>query len=535
MSEPSGVNASAENRARWGRWSALFFVLLLEFQVITLGVEGQVVASARGGLWSGLFNFEGSGRVAFLGAISLLVLTRPSSVETVRLRAAVERWFLLAHGASFALFLLLTHWMLGKPEAPPGSALVWIAAWASAGALSVLLLWFGLVGVPRIRRWATVLWVLPMCVGMAWAIREIGYYSSGFWRPFSNAALGLSALLLKGCFSNVVVDAPELVLGLDDFAVRVESGCSGLEGLAMSTVLGLAYLFVFRRQLRFPQAFGLVALGMAFTWLGNGVRLAAMVWIGARVNPELALGGFHSKAGWVLFSTVALGMAFVGHHSRFFARPVETLPAGAEARSATAAFLMPLMALLAIALVLGMFGRTGGPWYALRMLVGVAVLAWFWRDYHDLRWLEPGALRACLLGCAVGCVWLASGALFPTGEPVEPSQPGFGWLLLRALGFVTIVPLAEELAFRGYLLRALQSRDFAGVSYRTGAWWAIAISSIVFGALHDRWILATIAGLCYALVQISGGRLRDAVLAHASTNATLAAFALLTRNPAFFV
>jgi hypothetical protein len=40
--------------------------------------------------------------------------------------------------------------------------------------------------------------------------------------------------------------------------------------------------------------------------------------------------------------------------------------------------------------------------------------------------------------------------------------------------------------------------------------------------------------LGYALIQIRGGRLRDAVLAHAATNATLAAFALAHQNSSYF-
>jgi CAAX prenyl protease-like protein len=139
-----------------------------------------------------------------------------------------------------------------------------------------------------------------------------------------------------------------------------------------------------------------------------------------------------------------------------------------------------------------------------------------------------------LLGGLLGFVWLGSGAPLSRGEPVALSSVGLGWLLLRAVGFSTIVPLAEELAFRGYLLRVLQNRDFSSVPYRAGVWWAVVLSSLAFGALHERWFAGTAAGLSYALIQIRGGRLRDAVLAHATTNATLAAFALATRNPNLF-
>jgi len=526
--------ASAERGAGGIRWAVLFFVLLLEYEVITLGVDGQLVAAARGGAWSGLFNFESLGRVAFLCVTTLLVLARPNRALATRLDPRLERAVLILHGIGFVGFWLLTRWMLGTPEAPRGSPLIWISAWAVSAGVSGLLLWLGLMGIPSLRWRALV--PLVACAAVAWALSEIGARSQGLWRPFSSAALGLAGALLKSLCSGVVVDAPHLVLELDGFAVRVESGCSGLEGIGMILTLGLAYLFLFRSELRFPRAWGLLGLAVALTWLGNAGRLAGMVWLGARVSPGLALGGFHSKAGWVLFSSVALGMAFVGHHARFFARQGASRAEGTARpgeQERTTAFLMPLLVLLAIGLALGLVDRGEGPWYGLRMLLGLGTLCLFWRSYDDLRWPEPGAGRACLLGGALGLLWLGTW-LIARGEPERLEPVSLGWLLVRAVGFSTIVPLAEELAFRGYLLRVLQNRNFAHVPYRSGAWQAIAISSLLFGALHERWFLATLAGFAYALIQSRSGRLRDAVLAHAATNLTLAVFAVAWRNPALF-
>jgi CAAX prenyl protease-like protein len=179
-----------------------------------------------------------------------------------------------------------------------------------------------------------------------------------------------------------------------------------------------------------------------------------------------------------------------------------------------------------------MLGHSEGVGYALRMALGVLTLALLWRAYGDLHWLAPGALVACSAGLALGVLWLVSGWPFPHEAPVPGT--GGGWLVVRAIGFSTVVPLVEELAFRGYLLRVLQNRRFEVVPYRSGPWWAVLISSVVFGALHERWLAATAAGALYALLQIRSGRLRDAILAHAATNATLAALALAYQNPGFF-
>jgi membrane protease YdiL (CAAX protease family) len=52
------------------------------------------------------------------------------------------------------------------------------------------------------------------------------------------------------------------------------------------------------------------------------------------------------------------------------------------------------------------------------------------------------------------------------------------------------------------------------------------ISSAAFGLLHERWFAATLCGGLYALAAWRTGRLRDAVVAHAVTNALIAAVVL---------
>jgi CAAX prenyl protease-like protein len=100
------------------------------------------------------------------------------------------------------------------------------------------------------------------------------------------------------------------------------------------------------------------------------------------------------------------------------------------------------------------------------------------------------------------------------------------WLAFRASGSVIVVPLAEELAFRGYLLRRLLSPDFTSVSFAKFGWLSLMGSSVAYGLLHERWLAGTLAGLLFAFAQYRRGRLTDAVLAHAITNLLLAVHAI---------
>jgi CAAX prenyl protease-like protein len=100
------------------------------------------------------------------------------------------------------------------------------------------------------------------------------------------------------------------------------------------------------------------------------------------------------------------------------------------------------------------------------------------------------------------------------------------WLALRVLGSILLVPVAEELAFRGYLLRRLVARDFVTVPFGQWTPWAVVVSSAAFGAIHAGWLAGALAGLLYAIVQIRGRSLAHAVLAHVASNAAIAVYVI---------
>jgi CAAX prenyl protease-like protein len=102
------------------------------------------------------------------------------------------------------------------------------------------------------------------------------------------------------------------------------------------------------------------------------------------------------------------------------------------------------------------------------------------------------------------------------------------WLLFRVQGAVITVPLAEELAFRGYLLRKLVASDFESVPFDSFTWTSFIVSSIAFGALHQSWVAGILAGTLFALAMYRRGRLADAIAAHAIANALLTIYVIST-------
>jgi CAAX prenyl protease-like protein len=135
-------------------------------------------------------------------------------------------------------------------------------------------------------------------------------------------------------------------------------------------------------------------------------------------------------------------------------------------------------------------------------------------------------------------VWLAFEPLVgsggPTAMPAALRQAAEGsrnaWIALRIFGAVITVPVAEELAFRGFLLRRFASADFEQVSRGSVTTLAIVVSSVAFGILHgERWLAGTLAGVVYAAAYLRRGSIGDAVAAHATTN-TCIAVAVLGRG-----
>jgi hypothetical protein len=103
-------------------------------------------------------------------------------------------------------------------------------------------------------------------------------------------------------------------------------------------------------------------------------------------------------------------------------------------------------------------------------------------------------------------------------ELVEDSQGSggvTGWIILVAVLGATLVPLSEELLFRGLFWNALTKR---GASSRT----ALVLTSLGFAAFHLEPLRAPVLlvlGLALGWVRSWSGRVGTAVVAHATINA----------------
>jgi CAAX protease family protein len=175
------------------------------------------------------------------------------------------------------------------------------------------------------------------------------------------------------------------------------------------------------------------------------------------------------------------------------------------------------------------------------ILVMTAVLVGVARPVLDFRIRSWGG--SLLLGVAVFAIWIGPDRIFPgyhthwlftnpvTGSVAatlpESSRGDWAVLALRTLRAAVFVPIAEELFWRGWLMRWLISQDFKSVPL--GAWSARAfwIVAVLFAVEHGAlWDVGLAAGILYNGWMVRTKSLGDVILAHGITNAVLSAYVM---------
>lgn len=184
--------------------------------------------------------------------------------------------------------------------------------------------------------------------------------------------------------------------------------------------------------------------------------------------------------------------------------------------------------------------------YGLTVLAVGGLLARFWREYGELvaqTW--PGLAEIALavgVGLAVFALWIHLDAPWmQIGSPSASflpldAQGALIWPLVavRWVGAALIVPVMEELFWRSFLMRWIQSPQFEAVVPQQVALRAVVLSTFVFTLAHTLWLAAVIAGLAYAWLYVRTGKLWVPVIAHAVTNGVLGVWVVATGNWAFW-
>jgi hypothetical protein len=181
--------------------------------------------------------------------------------------------------------------------------------------------------------------------------------------------------------------------------------------------------------------------------------------------------------------------------------------------------------------------------YPVQSVVCGALLLIFWRIYPLER--PAGLVFGLTIGVLVFALWIApqvwlgfaprtdgfNPEVFAKGSPLYDATVG-----LRFLRLVLVVPLAEEIFWRGFLLRYLVDEDFESVPLGRFSWLSFIVVVIAFAFSHSRpdWPAAVATGILYNLVIYRTKSLTTCVLMHATTNLLLGLWIMHTRQWGFW-
>jgi exosortase E/protease (VPEID-CTERM system) len=300
--------------------------------------------------------------------------------------------------------------------------------------------------------WRRLLKLTPIEIAVAFAGASVavgaGRLAQEGWNSLSSATLTLSHWFLTLYEPNVLLDNEHRILGVGNFKVQVFGACSGYEGVALIVAFLPIYIWVFRRDLRFPNVLLLLPIGIAAIWVLNALRIAVLVSIGSHVSPAVAVQGFHSEAGWISFLVVTLSSIAVSRkypslpRSRSQAARCRAETSGAQASSA----LLPFMSLMAASILASAFTPHDQWLYAVKVAAIGAALWWFRGAYLPL--VSGASLSSVAIGLVVGVVWIATDPGKGLDQPLGPWLASRGWLRHLAVCAPSAhrpVPVAEGL------------------------------------------------------------------------------------------
>lgn len=474
--------------------------------------------------------------------VSRHLLKTDLSRQLLQHQATARAWLLQA--LAFSALLALLWWL---PRASTLHLLqasgLDVALLSVTGYLVITLVWVGLIMGSAMLLAPYAAWqdfsrthrasMIAMAVGVLVyvASQVLLTHIEALWSNiFLKPTLQIATVFAKAGGLDVVDQAGPTLFGTANFVVDIGPTCLGYQGVSLVLLVLLSYLYAQRQDLRFPQVLLFLPASIGLLLLLNALRIALLVSIGAHWSPDIAAMGFHATAGWVeLILTLAAALYLINRYPWFTHTPI----AAAQLRIDGPDFwLLPQVVLIATAFTTQLF--TGSFYWAYPVhIIVTAVYLWRYRQHLPSLYCASPVLPV-LAGLGVLVFWVLllpadpqDNNLFALNLFGASNGAAIAWLVLRLVGSSVIVPLVEELAFRGYLWHWLTRHLGQRLSERATSWAALVVSSLVFGVFHDHWVIAAAAGLAYGLVYLRRKCLADSVLAHATTNLALGLYTMV--------
>jgi uncharacterized protein len=213
-----------------------------------------------------------------------------------------------------------------------------------------------------------------------------------------------------------------------------------------------------------------------------------------------------------------------------------------KGKFSTWAYIAPFIVFLAFLAIKGILPFGPGFEYPLRVIVVSAALVVFSRNVIPSNASTP--IKSTLCGAGIFIIWVLPDVIWPSYRSHWLFQNSFTgtvtsslpdnvrlnatFLIFRIVGTAIIVPIIEELFWRGWLMRYLIDHKFEMVrlgAYSTLSFW---LPTVLFASEHGPyWDVGFVVGVAFNLWLIRTRNLADCILAHAVANGCLAVYVIL--------
>jgi len=290
------------------------FILLLEILFLGITIDFQDTDLSNFYIYTPL-HF-----ILFLFIVLFFIVSIKDLLKIKKIREFNSKQFIFFFGVNLVsvfTFYLLNSYLMNNAYIAAADALFYSVLWYINGFVVV----FSLVGAffdfKFIKYFLKNFKNKILLSGVLSILSYTGLrYSFKLWPYLSKITGWLVYLLLNLIFNGVGYSIGENNLpniSVPGMKATIASPCSGIEGMGLFLILFLALILIEYKQINIKKALFLFPLGILGAFLVNVLRTFLLFVVGSLVSARFAQGGFHSNAGWILFTLYFLGFIYFSY------------------------------------------------------------------------------------------------------------------------------------------------------------------------------------------------------------------------------
>ncbi|MEI6799908.1 MAG: exosortase E/protease, VPEID-CTERM system, partial [Pseudomonadota bacterium] len=206
---------------------------------------------------------------------------------------------------------------------------------------------------------------------------------------------------------------------IGNFSSEVGGPCAGLYGIVFNVGAAIAFAVLMQPRISIFRVILVLPIIALASWLLNILRITLLFVIGAHYSPDLAVGGFHTNAGWLMFTGLSVVVFLtIDRIEVFHKRAYRTSPSpiAPNRHDDLSAMTLPFLLFLLTSLIVPALTLTPERLYPFRAVILAAALLYFAPALPKLKIGKP--IQSAGAGLLIAVLWLAF------GEGQQP-RPGF--------------------------------------------------------------------------------------------------------------